>query len=50
MESHGLLKAFAPSERYDQVCQAADPRAVALFEDALVWDTALPWGAMDQLR
>ena len=40
-----MLKAFPPSERYDRVRQAADPRAVAVFEDALVWDTTLPWGA-----
>jgi membrane dipeptidase len=40
-----LLNAFPPSERYDRVRQAADPRAVALFESALVWDMTLPWGA-----
>jgi membrane dipeptidase len=30
---------------FDRVRQAADPRAVSLFEDALVWDMTLPWGA-----
>lgn len=39
------MKAFPATAGYDRVRQAADPRAVALFEDALVWDMTLPWGA-----
>ena len=33
------------SVSFDRVRQAADPRAVSLFDDALVWDMTLPWGA-----
>ena len=32
-------------DRYEEVRQGADPRAVALYEDALVWDMMLPFGA-----
>ena len=40
-----MLKAFPPSEQYERIRQRADPRAVTLFEDTLVWDMTLPWGA-----
>ena len=40
-----VLQGFAVNTGYERVRQAADPRAVALFEDALVWDMTLPWGA-----
>lgn len=40
-----MLEAFPATAAYDRVRQAADPRAVALLEDAFVWDMAMPWGA-----
>ena len=40
-----MLDAYPATDAYDRVRQRADPRAVALFEAALVWDMTLPWGA-----
>lgn len=40
-----MLAAYQNTEAYDRVRQAADPRAVAVFEASLVWDMTLPWGA-----
>ena len=39
------MSAAPASVAFARVRQAADPRAVSLFEDALVWDMTLPWGA-----
>ena len=39
------MEAFSATAAYDRVRQVADPRAVALFEDAFVWDMTMPWGA-----
>lgn len=40
-----MLNGFPATEAYDRVRQAADPRAISLFEGSLVWDMTLPWGA-----
>ncbi len=40
-----MLEVYCHTDAYEHVRQAADPRAVALFESALVWDMTMPWGA-----